>query len=109
MGGQGDRGILVTISGSSSIDLLLKKHRLHLYLFIIHLLFCLTGKENNSPSKYIRSMSIESPRHFASTHDFMYPSYVLEDDGCREMAVDVHHRGGYKTDGGMVVTFYQST
>ena len=49
----------------------------------------LTGKENSSPNKY-RSMSMETPHQLTGTR---YPSFVVEDDGNREMAIDVNPNG----------------
>ncbi|XP_053409299.1 serine/arginine repetitive matrix protein 2-like isoform X3 [Mercenaria mercenaria] len=51
----------------------------------------LADKENASPIKY-RSMSVESPRPMASSQEYSisYPSFVLEDEGSREMAIDVN-------------------
>ncbi|XP_060604379.1 serine/arginine repetitive matrix protein 2-like [Ruditapes philippinarum] len=55
------------------------------------LMHILADKENASPNKY-RSMSVESPRPLTSSHEYSisYPSFVLEDEGNREMAIDVN-------------------
>ncbi|XP_052286601.1 uncharacterized protein LOC127882166 isoform X2 [Dreissena polymorpha] len=57
----------------------------------------LAGKEHDSPTKkYSRSASTESPHTLTSprplTMEFSisFPSFVLEDDNCREMAIDVN-------------------
>ncbi|KAL4229188.1 Rho GTPase-activating protein 32 [Mactra antiquata] len=50
----------------------------------------LAGKDVTSPNKF-RSMSMESPGTLSSCHGYSvsYPSFVLEDEGGREMAIDV--------------------
>jgi hypothetical protein len=57
-------------------------------------MYVITDKENASPNKY-RSMSVESPRPLTSSHEYSisYPSFVLEDEGNREMAIDVNPNG----------------